>query len=66
MKKSVLRVLTALPPTRIGDRIESLMAALGDGNGVRRKQARLDLIAIGEPAVPLLAEALKSPLQCGG
>lgn len=60
MKKSLSRSPPVVSPQYDVGRIESLITALDDRNGVRRQKACLDLIAIGEPAVPLLAEALTS------
>jgi HEAT repeat protein len=63
MKKCLSRAPALVSRQQDAGRIESLITALDDSNGVRRQKACFDLIAIGEPAVLLLAEALTSPCR---
>jgi HEAT repeat protein len=41
--------------------VRGLIAEFAEGNGLRRKEARLKLVHIGRPAVPALVEALADP-----
>jgi HEAT repeat protein len=43
------------------DTINELIATLSDRNGLVRQRARHSLVAIGQPAVPALIEALTDP-----
>jgi len=43
------------------DTINELIATLGDHDGLVRQRARHSLVAIGQPAVPALIEALTDP-----
>jgi HEAT repeat protein len=61
MRRSLSTASAVVSPRQLAGRIESLIAALDDRNGVRRQKACFDLIAIGEPAALLLADALTSP-----
>jgi hypothetical protein len=43
--------------------IDGLVARLGEDDGLAREEARLALVATGEPAVPALVEALSSRIE---